>query len=212
MMKTREFREIQVSSTQLAVIFLGILAIGVVIFLLGVSVGKKHAQVAKQANVIAQKEPEQIKEKIVSLPQTKPDQGASTEAAEKPTPTQRDTTPAKVNLVPKKPADKPQTEATPEEAGAPAESAPPPAVAKKNLFYVQVGAVAEKQAAQDTAQRFRKLGYPVVVLDPQPLDKKPVFRVRVGGFLTREQADEARSKLSASARKKTDYFIVRDEK
>jgi HJR/Mrr/RecB family endonuclease len=70
-MKNREFREIQVSSTQLAVIFLGILVIGVVIFLLGVSVGKKHAQVAQKANVIAQKEPEQVKEKLVTLPQAK---------------------------------------------------------------------------------------------------------------------------------------------
>src|SRR4030042_823289 len=68
-MTSREFREIQVSSTQLAIIFLGILVIGVVIFLLGVSVGKKHAQVALKANVIAQKEPEQVKETIVTLPQ-----------------------------------------------------------------------------------------------------------------------------------------------
>ncbi len=207
-MKSREFREIQVSSTQLAIIFLGILAIGVVIFLLGVSVGKKHAQVAKQANVIAQKEPEQIKEKIVSLPQTKPDQGAARETVDKSTQAQPDAAPVKTSLVPKKPADKTRPETKPEEAGAPAESVPPPL--QKNLFYVQVGAVAERQGAQDTAQRFRKLGYPVVVMDPQPTDKKPVFRVRIGGFVTREQAEEARSKLSSSAGKKTDYFIVRD--
>jgi cell division septation protein DedD len=208
-MKTREFREIQVSSTQLAVIFLGILAIGVVIFLLGVSVGKKHTQAAGQANIIAQKEPEQVKEKIVSLPQEKPGREAAQEPSGKPAPAQTNSAPVKTTLIPKKPEVKAQPEKQAEET-LPAESVPPPAPLKKNLFYVQVGAVAENQAAQDAAQRFRKLGYPVLVLDPQPTDKKPVFRVRVGGFPTRAQAEEARSKLSASAGRKTDYFIVRD--
>src|SRR4030042_1203210 len=159
-MKTREFREIQVSSTQLAIIFLGILAIGVVIFLLGVSVGKKHAQVAKQANVIAPKEPEQIKEKIVSLPQTKPDQGASTEAAEKPTPTQTDTTPAKVNLVPKKPADKPQTETTPEEAGAPAGARPAPGSGKENPVLCSGGSRRRETGSPGYGSKIPQAGLP----------------------------------------------------
>jgi cell division septation protein DedD len=79
-----------------------------------------------------------------------------------------------------------------------------------NLFYVQVGALAEREAAQETARRFRTLGFPVVVMDPQATDKKPVFRVRIGGFVTKEQAEEARAKLITAAGKKTDYFIVRD--
>jgi cell division septation protein DedD len=209
-MKNREFREVQVSSTQLAIIFLGILVIGVVIFLLGVSVGKKHAQVAQKANVIAQKEPEQVKEKIVSLPQMKPDQQPVREAAEKPAPAQPEATPAKKDLIPERPAERPKVE--PQKAGPKVQVKvdQQAAIEKKNLFYVQVGALVERQAAQESAQRFRKMGYPVVVLDPQATDKKPVFRVRVGGFLTREQAEEARAKLSSAAGKKTDYFIVRD--
>jgi cell division septation protein DedD len=84
------------------------------------------------------------------------------------------------------------------------------AAEKTNLFYVQVGALAERQAAQETAQKFRQMGFPVVVLDPQATDKQPVFRVRVGGYLTRPQAEEARTKLSSATPRKTDYFIVRD--
>src|SRR4030042_4818013 len=98
-MKSREFREIQVSSTQLAIIFLGILVIGVVIFLLGVSVGKKHAQVAQKANVIAQKEPEQVKGKTISLPQTKPDQEPAREPAEKPGAAQTEATRGKKDII-----------------------------------------------------------------------------------------------------------------
>ncbi len=65
-MKTTEYRELQVSSTQLAMIFIGILVLGVVIFLLGVSVGKKQARVAEQVNVIAEKKPEPVKDKNLS--------------------------------------------------------------------------------------------------------------------------------------------------
>ncbi len=209
-MKSREFREIQVSSTQLAIIFLGILAIGVVIFLLGVSVGKKQIQAAQKANVIAPKEPEQIKEKIVSLPQVKPDREPAAETAEKQAPAQTESNPVKTSFIPKKPEAKPPVEPKAEEPVAPAGSGRPAATESKNLFYVQVGALAERQAAQETAQRFRKLGYPVVVMDPQATDKKPVFRVRIGGYITKEQAEEARSRLSSAAGKKTDFFIVRD--
>ena len=208
-MKSREFREIQVSSTQLAIIFLGILVIGVVIFLLGVSVGKKHTQAAVKANVIAQKEPEQVKEKIVTLPQIKPGEELRNEAPEKSTPS-AESPPVKKDIIPKKPEEKPKTEPQMKEPAAPARTAPEAAPVKKGLFYVQVGALAEAQAAQATADKFRKMGYQVIVMDPQATDKSPVFRVRVGGFSTREQAEGARQKLASTAGRKTDYFIVRD--
>ena len=42
-MKNKEYRELQITSSQLVVIFLAIIILGIVIFLLGVSVGKKQA-------------------------------------------------------------------------------------------------------------------------------------------------------------------------
>jgi len=209
-MTSREFREIQVSSTQLAIIFLGILVIGVVIFLLGVSVGKKHAQVALKANVIAQKEPEQVKEKIVSLPQVKTGQETAAEAAEKPAPAPTGSTPAKTSFIPKKTGEKPKVEPPPVESKVRAPAVQPASGEIKGLFYVQVGALAESKAAEDTAEKYRKMGYPVVVMEPQTTDKKPVFRVRIGGFQTREQAERARERLSSAAGRPTDFFIVRD--
>ncbi len=209
-MKNREFRELQVSSTQLAVIFLGILIIGVVIFLLGVSVGRKHAQASATANVIAQKEPEPIRESLV-LPKTKPEtepakQESTQDKASKP----QETAAKKVgtSVVRGSPSEKPAVKTAKEEP----KSAPPqPAVsppARTNLYYVQVGALADRPAALSTASRFRNQGYPVVVLDPMPTDKTPVYRVRIGGFANREEAEAARSKLAAG--RKVDYFIVRD--
>lgn len=194
-MKNREFRELQVSSTQLAIIFLSILILGVIIFLLGVSVGKKHAQVAETTNLIAQKERGTETEKIV-LPQVKP------QAKEPATSPKTEEVPAQKAVIPEKPAPEPKTE--------PAAARPQSPAAKDNRYYVQVGAVADRQAALSAAQKFRNQGYSVIVLDPQPADKKPVFRVRIGGFSTKEEAEAVKVKLTAAAGRKADYFIVRD--
>ncbi|MCX6572056.1 MAG: hypothetical protein NT006_11685 [Candidatus Aminicenantes bacterium] len=61
-MKNKDFREIQVSSSLLVVIFLGVLALGVFIFLLGVSVGKKQVRIASPTQVVTQQIPEPVKE------------------------------------------------------------------------------------------------------------------------------------------------------
>lgn len=204
-MKTREFREIQVSSTQLAIIFLGILIIGVVIFLLGVSVGKKHTQVAAKANVIAKKETEPAKEKITTLP-LKLEQEGGQEPAGKQPPAKKELAPVKKETVPEPSNAAPVKKET---RAAPQSTQKKPAEAGL-LYYVQVAALAEQSSAQSTAQKFRAMGYTVVVFDPKPTDRTPVYRVRVGGFATREQAEDVRAKLSAAAGRKTDYFIVRD--
>jgi len=210
-MKNREFRELQVSSTQLAVIFLGILIIGVVIFLLGVSVGKKHAQIAQKSNVITQQQPEQVKEKI-SLPEAKTlPEPAKTSASQ--------TAPGQTQGLIEKPKDEPKAAPKLEpgkETTKKAEPKPEAKVsgsvpaAKSNLYYVQVGALQDKPAALSTAQKFKTQGYPVVVLDPFPTDKRPVFRVRVGGFETKEEAESAKTKLASAAGRRADFFIVRD--
>lgn len=205
-MKNREFRELQVSSTQLAVIFLGILIIGVVIFLLGVSVGKKHAQASQTANVISQKEPEPLRESLV-LPKAKQESEPAKQELKEETASKPQETAAKkegTSVTRGTPAEKPKVEPNKEESK-PASATTP---GRTNLYYVQVGALAEKAAALSTADRFRSQGYPVIVLDPLSTDKAPVYRVRVGGFSSREEAEAARSKLAAG--RKVDYFIVRD--
>jgi len=206
MMKNREFRELQVSSTQLAIIFLGILIIGVIIFLLGVSVGKKHAQVAQKSNLVVQQQPGEVKEKI-TIPETKPlPEAEKASSGQIPAPIEKPKEEPKAALktepsreTPKKAESRPVAKVS--------ESAPP---AQSNPYYVQVGALQDKPAALSTAQKFKAQGYPVVVLDPFPTDRRPVFRVRIGGFKTREEAESARTKLASAAGRKVDYFIVRD--
>lgn len=199
-MKEREFRELQVSSTQLAVIFLGILVLGVVIFLLGVSVGKKHAQEAEKASLVAEKQPEVLKDKII-LPSVQTKAVEETKVASpKESQTKQEAIAEKKEGVAEipKPAEK-------EKASL---QAPAPS-RKENLYYIQVGALTEKPAALALAQQFKNQGYPTVVLEPLPTDRIPYFRVRIGGFATKAEAEALKARLAGLTRK-ADYFIVRD--
>ncbi len=177
-MKNRNYREVQFSSPQLVFIFVGILVLGVVIFLLGVSVGKKQAQIVKKTEIPVTAAAEKPKE--ASLPSPAPE--------------------AK-DLISKELASHQKAlEETQKKA---------PLVQKKDLFYIQVGAFDTKEGASSFAKEFEKRGYSVVVLDPFPSDKKPFYRVRIGGFETLEKAEEAKARLKSEAKGKVDYFITK---
>jgi cell division septation protein DedD len=191
-MKTKDFREIQVSSTLLVVIFLCVLILGVFIFLLGVSVGKKQVQITAANQVVAQQIQEPARDKPSSpAPGVTPSTtagsqpGTGVESAAKPAP---------------------KTSAP--SAKAPAKT-PAPAAAT-GTYYIQVSAFTDRAQAAAEAEKFRKRGYPVVVADPRPSDTKSWYRVRVGGYPTREKAAEVLTKLNDTAKKKTDYRIVKD--
>lgn len=192
-MKSKDYRELQLSSIQLVIIFIGILVIGVVIFLLGVSVGKKQTQLAEESITIAQPESKKI--------EVKP-----------PTPAQKKATKPK-KTKPEEPKDK-KSESIKKEIASHREAkektkAKPAISEKENLYYIQIGAYEFKKNAMNIADGFKKNGYPSVVIDPLPLDKKPWYRVRVGGYKSKEEAAEALSKLlKLGITKKRDYFIV----
>ena len=200
-MRNRDFRELQLSSTQLVIIFVGILIIGVVIFLLGVSVGKKQSQIAKESTTIAKGEIEQIadkppvpvqKPKTVKPKETKPRITKPKETTSK----EKKSETIKKELASHKEA-KEKTKA---------KTAPP---GKENLHYIQIGAYKYKKNALNIADGFKKKGYPSMVIDPLPSDKKPWYRVRVGGYESLEEAKKIRSQLlKLGVTKKSDYFIV----
>ena len=203
-MKNKDFREIQVSSSLLVVIFLGVLALGVFIFLLGVSVGKKQAGVAGPAQIVTQQIPEPVKE-----PPVKPTSSETASKAGAANPITGDPLPAAEPPAPKA--------SVKETAGAKAAAAKPPAETKKapavsssGLYYVQVAAFTERTQALAAAEKFKKQGYTTVVANPRPSDAKTWYRVRLGGYASRERAADLLTKLNAAAGKKTDFQIVRD--
>jgi cell division septation protein DedD len=176
-MKNKDYRELQLSSSQLFFIFLAILILGVVIFLLGVSVGKKQTQIMKGTQMTAQEKVEPAEG------QTAP----PTEESKEPT--------SKKTASPQEP-----TEETQEQ---------PTVSGERALFYVQVGAFNRREMALTFADTFNQRGYPAIVLDPFPSDRREIFRVRIGGYATREEAVEVRNKLQSETSRTTDYFIIR---
>lgn len=221
-MKTKDFREIQVSSTLLVIIFLCVLVLGVFIFLLGVSVGKKQVQIVAATQVVAQQIQEPVKDQAAGQPaesaqgqvKSGPETGLTTSAPlsgsqGKPAPPDKSIKTSPETMPSAKEAQKPASKVSP----SPATKNPPKTAASAagaGLFYIQVAAFTDKAQATAEAEKFRKRGYPVIVADPRPTDTKSWYRVRVGSFPTREKAAATLTKLNESAKKKTDYRIVKD--
>jgi cell division septation protein DedD len=173
-MKNKDYRELQLSSSQLFFIFLAILILGVVIFLLGVSVGKKQTQIMKGVQIAAKEKAED---------QTSPPAEESKESISK-----------ELASIQKA---KEETQKQPTVSG------------DRTLFYVQVGAFNRREVAVSFAEIFNQRGYPAIVLDPFSSDRRDVFRVRIGGYATREEAQEVRTKIQSETSRETDYFIIR---
>ena len=201
-MKNKDFREIQVSSSLLVVIFLGVLALGVFIFLLGVSVGKKQVQLTSQTQVVTQQIPEPVKEPPIQ-PTASESESVKTDLAS----AARQSQPAMGEVASKPPANEPGVKAAAERAKAEPKKAP---AGGTGLYYVQIAALTDKAQAQALADRYKKQGYTAVVADPRPEDTKTWYRVRLGGYASRTRAVDLLNKLNAAAKKKTDYRIVQD--
>jgi cell division septation protein DedD len=213
-MKTKDFREIQVSSTILVVIFLCVLVLGVFVFLLGVSVGKKQVQISSATRVVAQQIQEPAKDEAGAKPSEQPKeepQGGQEAGLQTATPPLgAGETAAKTELKTKGAAN-PQ-KPPPRSTAPPAVKTPskPAAAGGTGLFFIQVAAFTDKVQAAAEAEKHRKKGYPVVISDPRPTDTKTWYRVRIGGYPTREKAAEVLTKLNEAAKKKTDYRIIKD--
>jgi cell division septation protein DedD len=208
-MKTKDFREIQVSSTLLVIIFLCVLVLGVFIFLMGVSVGKKQVQITAASHVVAQQIQEPVKDQVKSGPASGLTTSSPLSGSQgKPAAQEKSTKASPETVPPVKQAQKPAPRAS---------TAPPTKTPSKpaestgtGLFYIQVAALTDRVQAGAEADKFRKRGFPVVVADPRPTDTKSWYRVRVGGFSTREKAAATLTKLNEATKKKTDYRIVKD--
>jgi len=186
-MRNKDYRELQISSSQLIVIFLAIIVLGIVIFLLGVSVGKKHAQIADKAQI-----PEKITTEMVT--------------GQKPQPVETEKTAITEELAShqeSKPSPPPESKPTPKKQ--------PAAAQGENLYYIQIGAYQNQDGALSLAESIKQKGYPAMVQPPRSNTAKQLYQVRVGGYKTRDQAESEKARLiRAGLTKNKDYFIVRN--
>jgi len=193
-MSNKEYRELQLSSSQLVLIFIAILVLGIIVFLLGVSVGKKQARIVEETQ-LANKQAEQITQEK-PVPQKESAETIDKELASHEKAQEDKLKEEKVKTETAKPkVEKPK---------------PQPTAQDQDLFWIQVGAFSSPQNANSVAETYREKGYNSIVIDPLPTDRRKIYRVRLGGYPTREQAEKARSELAlAENKKKTDYLIIR---
>jgi len=179
-MDDRDYRELQLSSTHLVLIFLSIIALGVIIFLLGISVGKKQAEVSKETLIPTEHITEQAR---ILLPQAE----------------------VQIKEEQKPPSEKPKPSKKPPETI----TKTPVVKEEKSLYYVQIGAYSKKDGAIMLAEQFKNRGYPTIIIDPFSTARRAIFRVRIGGYKTREEATNIKEELlKITGKKNTDYFVI----
>jgi len=194
-MSNKDYRELQLSSSQLILIFITILVLGIVVFLLGVSVGKKQGKIVEETQ-LAEKPAEQIIEQK-PIPQKESGDPISQELESHKKAGEDKVQQEKVKA---ETAVKPKVESS-----KPAASSP-----SQNVYWIQVGAYSNQQNANTLAEDYKQKGYNTMILEPSPTDRRKLYRVRLGGYATRAKAEEARDELAQQENKKqSDYLIIR---
>jgi cell division septation protein DedD len=194
------FHEIQLSGKQLVFLFMATTVVSVVIFLCGVLVGRGVKGETVNADPLAAR----------AAPQ-------ATGAQSAPSPTELPPPPAEVPLrYPKLLAeDKPAAEdfkpvpepkvapetarPVPAAAPVPGETARPPAAGSETpragVWAVQVVALTDRTAANAVVQRLNGKGYPAFLVSPQAGAPVQNYKVRVGRYGDRAEAEQVRNRL-----------------
>ena len=202
------FHEIQLNGKQLVFLFMAATVVSVVIFLLGVFVGRgvraergTVADTATSSSAVAETSPAPQPAPAVSLPAGSDPTTAAPpkEAAEDLSYFKRldKATPPAEKL---KPAPRKEKEERPAPAAPPPAAAPPPPAPASagepsgQGYTVQIAALNVRSDAEAIAKRLSNKGYAAYVVAP-PDGTPAVYRVRVGRFPTKREADTVAAKL-----------------
>ena len=200
------FHEIQLSGKQIVFWFMAFVVIGVVIFLMGVQVGRGvlvqrgSPGVADTAAAAAPADTEPPPPPAAASPAS----GAPITSGEKLSYAERLSAPepAAEKLSAPVPKAEPREEpARSAEAAKGREGGPQPAPSPQPStepagpgFSIQVAALKERAEADTIVKRLAAKGYPAYVAAPIK-EKVPIFRVRVGKYKERREADTVAAKL-----------------
>jgi cell division septation protein DedD len=195
------FHEIQLSGKQIVFWFMAFVVIGVVIFLLGVQVGRGvlsqrglpgAGDTTATTADIEPPPPPAATSQPSEAPITAGEKLSYAERLSSPEPTPE-------KLVAPKPEPVRSAVAPEGREGGPKPSAPAPTVAATAEppgpgFSIQVAALRERDEADTIVKRLAAKGYPAYVAAPIK-EKVPIFRVRVGKYKDRREADTVAAKL-----------------
>ena len=205
------YREIQLSGKQIVFWFMAFVVIGVVVFLLGVQVGRgvlsqrglPEGNVAASAQEAEPPAPPPSAARGSEAPVTTgekltyAERLAASEPAPEPlktVPTPKPETPAPA---PAKPAEAKPSGPPPSASARQAAAAEPAALTAEppgDGYSIQVAALREREEADTIVKRLAAKGYPAYVVAPVK-EKVPIFRVRIGKYKDRHEADTVAAKL-----------------
>jgi cell division septation protein DedD len=187
------FHEIQLSGKQLVFLFMAVTVVSVVIFLMGVLVGRG----VQSARGLPGVEAESAQQP--SVPPATAGPGTSTTpttAGENLTYANRLNASGPAAEALKAPEPPPTVKEPVATSPAPAAAAPAPgdAPASDGAYSIQVAALAKLEEAETIASRLASKGYAAYVVPPAS-GAPSVFRVRVGKFKDRREADPVAARL-----------------
>lgn len=208
------FREIQLSGKQLVFLFMAVVVILVGTFLMGLQVGRgvlaaKGAPGADETVAAGEAEPPPPPSSASTGTTTSPvTAGEKLSYAERLGSSEPPKEQLKAEAAPAVEAPTPKADAPEPEPAAPAPAKPTPApvtaapaaaaaVSSEPAgpgFAIQVAALKEKDEADTIVKRLASKGYPAYVVAP-PKGTPSMFRVRVGKFKDRREADSVAAKL-----------------
>lgn len=195
MAETRQdegFHEIQLSGKQLVFLFMATTVVAVVIFLCGVLVGRG---VRAERAAAASATPAGPGVSLERPP------AAAADPSAPPASGQEDLSYPK-RLQGEQPDEQvkdPKTSAGSESPPAPADAVPPDGASgpaqPASGWVVQIAALRDRAAAVAIIQRLTAKGYPAFIVEPAPGAPAPGYRVRVGRFTDRREAERVSRRL-----------------
>ena len=83
-----------------------------------------------------------------------------------------------------------------------------PAPASSGNYFIQVGAFNDRASARLEVEKYRKQGYNAVVKEPFPKDRRPLYRVWLGSFKSRDEAQKVLNDLKSKSVRNSGFFII----
>jgi cell division septation protein DedD len=212
-MSDQGFHEVQLSGKQLVFLFMSAVVVMVVVFLLGVNVGRGVRSAVGDTEVLAQAEspapkgtdpapasaepakpaqPELSYHDMLLAATPAPDKGAAEKAPPTEAPPPISEAPPPVQSPTVAPPPVTESKRTPTQSPPAATPAPKPNGAE---WFLQTGAYSTQAVAEGQVAKIKQLSFPAFVLPPERSGTK-LFHVRVGPYRDRAEAERASSRLT----------------
>ncbi len=203
------FHEIHLSGKQLVFLFMATTVVCVAIFLCGVLVGRgvraERGQEPTEAPVAAAATPAPATAEPVAdagPPSAEPPAPASDDELSYHKRLEGDAPPAEDLKTPAEGARQTAPPAAPSKTAPAAPAAAPPAVSdtastggRPGTWVVQLVALRDRAAAGSIVQRLSSKGYPAFMINPASGSPAPVFKVQVGRYNDRREAEQVARRL-----------------